>query len=202
MLILHIVWVQLDRLIQVQPSQAQALNSQLPPGFMYVPAACLPADYQASLQLQTPPPATQMTVPANPAPPASFAGPAPSPTASAPVSASAADDSRSGIVTIGAGAGGVAQQIPGLGPAAVVTLPGQAGVLPAIGKPDAADPHHAAAGQSAATASAVEEEYEPLAVPASTRARGPRDKTPRRPRTGEAAQAGAARVGKRSKRGH
>jgi hypothetical protein len=43
----------------------------------------------------------------------------------------------------------------------------------------------------------VDEEHETLAAPAGSRARGPRDKTPRRPRTGEPARAGAARRGKR-----
>ena len=192
---LHAVTAQVDRLIQVQPAQAQALNSQLPPGFMYVPAACLPADYQASLQLQTPPLAKLTPAPAVlPASVASGVRPASSPTASAPLRAGVAAESRAGTVANAAGGSDGPQQTSGQGPGGVIAVPVRAGILPVMDDGEPADPPDTAADDAA------DEDYEPLAAPAGSRARGLRDKTPRRPRTGEAARAGAARLGKRGKR--
>jgi len=188
--------VQLDRLIEVQPSQAQALNSQLPPGFMYVPAACLPANYQAALQLASP---TALAADAKlpHAPPSS-----------APNLASA-DGTRSSSEA--GGAGSLPQQSSG----AVVAIPnagpqhadGNHAAISAgaAGSPEGAAPRSATvpgAVQSHPRASMeTDEDYEPLAALAGSRApRGPRDKTPRRPRTSDMTRPGA-RPGKRGKRG-
>ena len=194
---------QVDRLIEVQPSQAQALNSQLPPGFMYVPAACLPANDQVALQLATPA-APHAAVPA---------ADMPLPHPAGPLTLAAADGA--GPSTDAVRAGSLAQETtpPGLGagaPPAVasVAAPQHTGVLPGVSAIAAEPPASGAvptaavpgAGRSTPEMIDVDEDYEPLAALAGSRARGPRDKTPRRPRTSDMARPGT-RVGMRAKRG-
>jgi len=189
--------VQLDRLIEVQPSQAQALNSQLPPGFMYVPAACLPADYQEALQLTSPAAlAADGKLPPAPLVP---------PPVSAPNLASA-DGTRTSSEA--GGGGSLPQQAPGAVAAVPGASPQQADGNRAAGPTGPSDgtaaTSAAASGAAQSTPRAsteTDEDYEPLAALAGSRApRGPRDKTPRRPRTSDMTRPGA-RPGKRGKRG-
>ena len=185
--------MQLDRLIEVQPSQAQALNSQLPPGFMYVPAACLPADYQAALQLTSPAAgsAADSKLPQGPSglPPSSVPNLAPV----AGTRTSAVAGGAGGLPQLSAGAAGAHKADGVHGASAEAAEP-----------PDGtATTGAAASGELQSTLPApmeTDEDYEPLAALAGSRApRGPRDKTPRRPRTSEMTRPGA-RPGKRGKR--
>ena len=175
--------VQLDRLIEVQPSQAQVLNSQLPPGFMYVPAACLPANYQAALQLTSSAadaklPQAPLVLPPLPASNLAHVDE----TSTGGEAAALQQQSADGVVTV---PGANSHQADGI----------RAASAGAAGPPDGAAPRN-----TPAASIKTDEDYEPLAALAGSRARGPRDKTPRRPRTSEMTRPGA-RPGKRGKRG-